>query len=235
MRDTLGSLPLSPALSSEYRGDCKRSYCDILGRYIELEDPGDVPFDDNPCTADRCISGVPKNEPFSDGIKCPDLDIGVCLVGECVDCSQLLDAYKCPGDNVCSGTHCVPPHCIDMVDGTTGDETDHNCGGSCAPCPAGDSCWVDADCISNHCVNELCEPSTHVDGVKNDGETGEDCGCSECQLLCQDGEGCLSAADCLSGVCYAGKCQVPACDDGAQNGTETGKDCGGDCPQPCPG
>lgn len=222
-------------LSSDYPGDCRRSYCDVLGRYVELEDPADIPFDDNPCTADKCINGAASNEAHSDGIKCPDLDIGVCFGGACVACAVLLEAFACPGDNVCSGTYCVPPHCIDMVGGTTGNETGHDCGGSCVPCDAGDSCLVDADCISNHCVNKMCIASTHSDKIKNEGETGKDCGCSECQISCQDGEGCTTATDCLSGVCYAGKCQPPACDDGAQNGTETGKDCGGDCPQPCSG
>lgn len=222
-------------LTSDYPGDCKRSYCDILGRYTDLEDPGDVPFDDNPCTFDRCEDGLAKNTPLSDGTECPHLDDGICYLGQCVECAVAIGKTDVCGDEVCLGTKCGPMHCQDDVDGANGNESDHNCGGSCAPCASGDSCNVDDDCISRHCVNLACETSTHTDGVKNDGETGIDCGCAECLNLCQDNEGCGSAADCQSGVCYAGKCQPPACDDGTQNGTETGKDCGGDCPQPCPG
>jgi hypothetical protein len=221
-------------LSSDYPGDCKRSYCDILGRYVELVDPGDVPFDDNPCTFDKCEDAAPKNEPLSDGVECPNLDDGVCFGGKCVECALAIGKIEC-GDNVCLGIQCGPMHCTDNVDGANGDETDHNCGGSCAPCSSGATCASDDDCISHHCVDLLCETSTHSDDVKNDGETGADCGCAECLNACDDGEGCLSAADCLSRVCYAGTCQPPTCDDGAQNGTETGKDCGGDCPQPCSG
>jgi len=221
-------------LSSDYPGDCQRSYCDVLGRHVELQDPGDVPFDDNPCTFDSCDNGIPLNTAISDGTKCPNLDEGICFKGRCVECALEIGKTEC-GDEVCLGTQCGPSHCTDNVDDPNGDESDHNCGGSCLPCAADDGCNIDDDCISHHCVDMVCIASTHSDGVMNDGETGLDCGCAECLNACQDGEGCANAADCLSRVCYAGKCQPPACDDGAQNGTETGKDCGGDCPQPCPG
>lgn len=40
--------------------------------------------------------------------------------------------------------------CRDLV--FDGNETDLDCGGSCAPCPLGDMCIYDRDCASNYCT-----------------------------------------------------------------------------------
>ncbi len=62
-----------------------------------------------------------------------------------------------------------------------GDETDVDCGGSCAPCGTQQGCSAGTDCASgvcdgsNHCAAPSCD-----DQVKNGDETDVDCGGSAC-------------------------------------------------------
>ena len=42
----------------------------------------------------------------------------------------------------------LPANCTDGV--LNGDETTIDCGGSCAACPAGDTCAIGSDCQSGH-------------------------------------------------------------------------------------
>src|SRR5437773_1104025 len=56
-----------------------------------------------------------------------------------------------------------PPSCFNHVQ--DGDESDEDCGGSCAPCTEGWACRVNADCESERCVNQVCgqpDPCAHV-------------------------------------------------------------------------
>jgi len=39
----------------------------------------------------------------------------------------------------------------------SGDESDVDCGGSCAPCGGGDTCFVDSDCSSGACLGGTCQ------------------------------------------------------------------------------
>jgi hypothetical protein len=132
----------------------------------------------------------------------------------------------------CQENYCVPPQCvIDMQNGTkSGTETGDGCGGGiCAPCPGGQGCVHDTDCLSNQCVaattcNSPCP-----------GQSDVNCG-GLCQNRCKPQQFCFIPSDCDSQVCIGGKCQAPTSTDGLQNGTETGVDCGdpaGMCP-PCP-
>jgi hypothetical protein len=117
--------------------------------------------------------------------------------------------------------------CDDLV--KDGDETDVDCGGSCAPCAWGSGCGLDADCKGGVCDLGLCA-ATCTDGAKNAGETDVDCGgaaCGKCPLAAA----CVGQSDCASGACVLGVCAAPACDDLQKNGAETDVDCGGpDCP-----
>ncbi len=66
--------------------------------------------------------------------------------------------------------------CSDAV--YNGDETDLDCGGSCAPCDDGETCEVSSDCVSRSCdENATCAtPPSCDDEVQNGDETGIDCG-----------------------------------------------------------
>lgn len=114
-----------------------------------------------------------------------------------------------------------------------GDETDVDCGGSCAPCTDGLACGAGTDCASMSCENGVCLPSSCSDGVQNGIETDVDCGglCTGCE----PGESCADANDCLQQVCQNSVCLPPSCSDGVRNGTESDIDCGGDaCSTRCP-
>ena len=53
-----------------------------------------------------------------------------------------------------SGWLTLAPDCYDNT--KNGDETDIDCGGSCSSCEDGESCLVDADCLSGYCENNVC-------------------------------------------------------------------------------
>ena len=129
-----------------------------------------------------------------------------------------------------------PEHCLD--DGLSGDESDVDCGGSCAPCGLDADCELGSDCFSGHCTELVCtEFAGHCynEGLDlDDGETDVDCG-GECGG-CANDDDCLVEADCLSGFCtellcteLAPHCYNETLDDGDG---ETDVDCGGSC-APC--
>jgi len=129
--------------------------------------------------------------------------------------------------------------CTDKI--RNGDETDVDCGGSCAPCGANKSCRVDGDCgatasgcdaahggcrcddVSKRCVYDHC-----FDNKSDDGESGLDCGGDVC-AVCGLGGGCQQDTDCSSQACDAAslKCIANPCSDHRQDGRETDVDCGG--------
>ncbi|WP_437276785.1 hypothetical protein WME90_36860 [Sorangium sp. So ce375] len=90
-----------------------------------------------------------------------------------------------------------------------GNETDMDCGGSCADCANGKKCKTNADCVSNKCTGGVCTAlaATCFDGVVNGNETDSDCGgsCSQCA----NGKRCRENSDCTSGSCEAGVCAAP--------------------------
>ncbi len=104
----------------------------------------------------------------------------------------------CDGKGACVATHCM--------DGTTdADETDRDCGGSCAPCGDSKHCKVFADCVNDFCFAGTCVSCG--DGTKDGNETGVDCGGAQCDALnqtCGTGTGCGTATDCTSGYCMNG-------------------------------
>jgi hypothetical protein len=194
-------------------------------------DPSDLPLDGNPCTFDECDGDKPFNPALPDKSPCPGEDSGICVLGQCKDCSEVLDVQTCSSGFECDKDQCVPLTCKNNL--KEDPETDTDCGGpACRVCKEDLSCLEPSDCLSNVCTANICQKSTHADGQKNDTETGVDCGHpGGLSNMCADGEGCGASNDCKSGVCYLGICQAPTCVDATQNGEETGVDCGG--PAPC--
>jgi hypothetical protein len=83
-------------------------------------------------------------------------------------------------------------------------ETDVDCGGPCAPCPAQAACSGPADCQGAGCDAGRCRAPTCADGLANGFETDVDCGgpCAGCAA----GARCEAREDCASGACTAGVC-----------------------------
>lgn len=97
----------------------------------------------------------------------------------------------------------MPPdmqsECSDGV--ISGDETDVDCGGSCAPCELEQACTQPSDCSTNVCENDLCAPEK-----------------------LEVGAACLEASECLSGQCVAFD-DVQICTDACANGCAPGTTC----------
>jgi hypothetical protein len=129
------------------------------------------------------------------------------------------------GDGGSTGTALPSVTCGN--DAKDADESDIDCGGICAACPASASCTRHADCASGVCRAAVCQEGTCDDETTNGNESDVDCGpgCA----TCEDGKACTTSADCKSEVCANGICRAPTCDDGVQNAQESALDCGGSC------
>lgn len=103
----------------------------------------------------------------------------------------------------------VSNHCTDGI--LDGNESDLDCGGSCAGCGTGEQCFGGADCAGGLCTSGICGSSNQCADFTRDGdETDIDCGGSVCGA-CGDGRACAVAADCASQTCSAsGHCQEAA-------------------------
>ncbi len=133
-----------------------------------------------------------------------------------------------------SGADSGPPSatCGDKI--KNGDETDVDCGGTCAQkCALTKGCKGVADCVAGAaCLMGVCAAQSCMDGMMNGTETAVDCGGASCPG-CADGLACKDPADCLSKDCVGAAC-VPATNvDGIQNEGETDIDCGGPNALPC--
>eukprot|EP01049_Picozoa_sp_SAG25_P000385 SAG25_NODE_13_length_24452_cov_18.893976_17_plen_1151_part_00 len=134
------------------------------------------------------------------------------------DCDAHLTCGVTIGSPICFS-------CFDNV--TNGDESDTDCGGSCAVCADGDTCRVDSDCRSGSCYNSTC--ISHLNGKKDGPETDIDCGGGA--YPCGFGQACIVGSDCASVTCnVSSQCDVPPLTcrvDGTKNDLETCADGGG--------
>jgi hypothetical protein len=94
-----------------------------------------------------------------------------------------------------------------------GDETEVDCGGSCAKCAPGRACAIPGDCQSNGCEAGVCRAASCEDGVLDGFEADVDCG-GACPARCGAGRRCDFSSDCASGACSgnfpdAGTCTSP--------------------------
>ena len=111
----------------------------------------------------------------------------------------------------CAAGECIagPPNepCFDRV--RDGAETDVDCGGGCAPCPAAAACGVPADCQSAACDAGHCRAPSCSDGVRDGFESDVDCGaaCPKCAA----GQTCANGTDCISGSCSGAIASTGTC------------------------
>ncbi len=182
------------------------------------------------CNGHHCVASACQDKLQDAGET--DVDCG----GPCETHCALGKTCKAAGDclsGACAAkSHtCVESGCLDEL--RSGDETDVDCGGSCAKCAVWKGCKTGTDCVSQVCNGTVCVEGTCDDGLKNGTETDADCG-GTCVARCTTGKACGVAADCVSGLCSAaGLCVLTTCDDGLLSPNETGLDCGGACPTLC--
>ncbi|MBI4451763.1 right-handed parallel beta-helix repeat-containing protein, partial [Candidatus Woesearchaeota archaeon] len=134
-------------------------------------------------------------------------DIGmVSYGGGCNPCISYFDDFEFNAVlNASSG------NCADGVQ--NGLETGVDCGGLvCAPCPDGQGCSANSDCISRNCTSGICGGVTLgnncTNGIRDDLETDIDCGGGMCGD-CNTGFNCSVNTDCFQNFCEAGVCQTP--------------------------
>jgi len=179
------------------------------------------------CSAGACQGEChPGDKQCKTGAQIPQTCVG----------GQWQDGAACSVKCDTASGKCLAASCLDKS--KNGDESDTDCGGSCAGCEIGSACNGDGDCVapgSAHCSGGKCVAASCSDGIKNGSETDKDCGGS-CALRCAVNQGCAQNSDCVlpdSGHCTAGKCVAYSCVDNIKNGNETDKDCGGSCAADC--
>lgn len=142
-----------------------------------------------------------------------------------------LESDEMTSDGVLINIEAQPESCTNGI--TDGEETDLDCGGSCAGCANGQACGENTDCESGYCAGGMCADPSCDDETKNGDETGIDCGgaCGPCQLNAT----CLDDSDCTEGICLNGLCTLDSCADGVRTpgSQESDVDCGGACPIKC--
>ncbi|MFM2151870.1 MAG: hypothetical protein RL199_305, partial [Pseudomonadota bacterium] len=186
-----------------------------------------------------------RNDPTNDA----------CADGSCLCRLKLTVGAVCSDDTDCATGFCMaptasgavasPPRCSPLTCGGTdakknGDESDVNCGGSCAArCVLGQSCKASKDCVAGLvCGGGKCL-RPYADGAAC--TKGWQCAQGRCagktgQMVCAakgaTGASCSLKTDCLSRVCTNGRCQAPGVDK-VKNGSETDTDCGGGATKRC--
>jgi hypothetical protein len=74
-------------------------------------------------------------------------------------------ATSSAGPTSSAGTGGMASSCADGKQ--DGNESDVDCGGSCAPCAYGRKCFVNTDCASTYCVSSVCDAFTLTSGPGN--------------------------------------------------------------------
>lgn len=135
-------------------------------------------------------------ESIAAGDACRD-GSGICLAdGSCGECARNEDCDSM----TCSGGACVPMTCTSGV--LDGDESDVDCGGSCAPCENTFECQADADCVSGACDDSASPAVCAPCGGENPCPGMRFCnGTGVCQDELSNGELCESDAECISEHC----------------------------------
>ena len=197
----------TPAPAGQACAEGAGKKCDGSGACLECLQPSDcaskVCTIAGECAAATCGDGV-KNEDET------DIDCGGSCGATCTTNQACLSAADCV-DKVCAGSpkKCAAPKCDDGL--LNGDETDVDCGGSCATkCGPGDACEMNVDCTGGICTGSTCAPSC-TDGVLNNSEKGVDCGGPICMTTCADGTACDVPSDCDSAFCVDGVCCDTVC------------------------
>ncbi len=190
---------------------------------------------DQDCLYNQCLLSVcvaPSCDDGVQGIGESDVDCGGLICARCQEGQSCTSHADCASRRCAStliGKVCIAPSCEDLTQ--NGDETDTDCGGSCAACPPNYACLQNDDCQSLLCDQRLCTTANCEDSVQNRDESDVDCGGLFC-LACPTTALCNQDSDCQSQHCLGGRCAEATCSDQRMNQDEEDIDCGGAC-QPC--
>ncbi len=180
------------------------------------------------CESQHCLKGICALPTCTDGIK-NQLESDVDCGDRTQNCPRCAGGQLCVRDEDCASLSCIESICaaVSCTDGiANGNETDLDCGGSCASaCPVGAHCEDGSDCSSGVCDGDTCVAADCADSTQNGDETDVDCGGPSCDP-CAVGASCELHSDCEREFCDAAVCRTPTCTDQVKNQGEGDVDCG---------
>jgi hypothetical protein len=213
------NVPQGTKTPTQVEGDCMINRCTGTGESETIDDDTDPGDDMKECTTDTCVGGTTMHTNVNSGTACAENGGSVCNnAGACVKCITNADCTV--AGETCQNGNCNPPGCANAM--KDGNETDLDCGGpDCNPCGNGQTCAMDSDCMSNHCVAGTCAQSLSSDVL---------CGGGEQCPLAGDGACCWSEEQ-DSGFCVTGPEDMDNCDQSQQGGNtriecQTDAECG---------
>jgi hypothetical protein len=176
------------------------------------------------CVAASCGDGVQNGDET-------DKDCGGSCGATCNVNQKCLQNADCvlPTSGKCTSGKCAAATCSDGV--KNGDETDTDCGGSCAnKCPVTKHCGASADCLSSACVSGtctgVCSPGLKTcsgNGVATCNSSGQ----YDTPVACTSG-----TQSCQSGACTACASGTANCDSNAAD-CETNLNSNATCGKSC--
>lgn len=193
--------PIEGIAPEQTAGDCQQGFCSNDGVYSEQPDDMDIPDDNQSCTNDGCMNGIPSHVARMDGESCTIGDAaGSCKAGKCtVQC----DAQKpCNDMNPCTQDTC---------NASTGTCTFSNLDG--LPTPG--AMEMVGDCKQQICVNGVDTSfDDNADVPPDDGNTCTKDSCVGGMLVHkEDPLGTICIASPIMGFCDANgacvQCNVP--------------------------
>lgn len=200
----------------EMVGDCKQHIC-VNGVDTSFDDNADLPNDDNTCTKDACVNGMPVNTVISASGPCIASGTpGVCnATGACIQCNVAED---CPA--IVPANPCKQRTCMNNVCGTAnlpamdvasalGDCKKSSCDGNGNVVLANDNTDVPTD--GNLCTADVC-----TNGTPSNPPAPNTAKCGPTLMLTCDGlgqcTGCTTSADCgMSDDCKTFSCVMSKC------------------------
>jgi hypothetical protein len=180
-------------------------FCKRDGSQCPLACAGKACSADSDCASGACdaLERVCNAPPYcSDGVQNEDETATDCG-GSCAPLRGCAVGDACIVDADCANGACVSGACADVprncIDGSLdGDETDVDCGGSCAPaleCDDGKACAAGVDCKSAICNGGLCGTGQTCDACITSA-TGASGGCASEASSCQNDADCAAFTTC---------------------------------------
>ncbi len=208
--------PPGTAVAAQASGDCAIVVCDGKGVAFTRTDALDVHEDQNDCTVDACVDGLPVNQAVAGGSPCgPGGKLTCNTSGVCTGCNA--DA-ECGQPSACMAWHCADDHTCGPTFAPAGsviaDPTDGDCLGSTCDGKGGVSVGVDdGDAPPNQdaCHLGYCSGGNPMWAPKPPDDDGNVCTKDVCD---PNGGGTVhppakNGAACAASPC--GKCQQGAC------------------------
>lgn len=212
--------------------DCVLEICN-QDQKATIPDPSETPNDNNPCTEDVCVDGVPTYTP-TPGAKCGAGNALFCNPqGTCVGCFEDVQCgtstecmtYNCTDQETCENIPTAAGTATTMGQ-TTGDCKVVVCDGSGNTLPQNDDDDPNtASEVPNDCVTPGCDNGNPVnDFVPADTmcsvPSGKLCNGSGTCVACNDANDCMAMV-CNTVACVAGACQYTVVGDGTTDPTGT--------------